>query len=326
MPCLVAFAAIVLAMPWLAHDERATDSDRSRDRAAPVPPGEASSIAAVAHDPLVGLWSAFRPGGDGEPVRFYYFHGDGHGLYRYGRVGATNTNSFDYAVDGDVVTLEFRKTGARHRVHFAIESGDHGRALVLDGDPKTGGRARYDLVRPDPVAPHEACAGAPVAGRMWMDRTGFATGGYGFGLYQLRCAGIDGRGTGWYHRGDFDDWTTESLIYRIAGDRLELQFATGSRLESTPFVVAGDDVRTLTLTADPRDFWHGHRYVDVGASFGSAALDFATPGSTLPADATAEFIPGQDTAASSPRAGEAVAGPPPSGRIAPRPSAFVDGS
>lgn len=288
MSCLVAFAAASLAMPVLVQHECDEGLEPSRDRAAPAPPADALHATAAAHDPLVGLWSAFGPGGDGEPVRFYYFHGDGHGLYRYGRVGATNTNSFDYTVDGDVVTVVFRKTGARHRVHFAVESDGQGNALVLEGDPKTGGRARYHLVRPDPVAPHEVCAGAPVAGRMWMDRTAFATGGYGFDLYQLRCAGIDGRGTGWFHRGDFDDWTTESLVYRIAGDRLELQFATGARPESTPFVVAGDDVRTLTLASDPRDFWHAHRYIDVGASFGSAALDFATPGSTLAADATVD--------------------------------------
>lgn len=228
------------------------------------------AAAARGSDPLVGLWSAHAPGGAGEPVQFYYFHGDGHGLYRYGRVGSTNTNSFDYTVNGDVVTLTFRKTGARHDVHFEIERGATVPVLVLADDPRAGGQRRYALQRQDPVE-HDAtgeCFGAPVAGRLWLDRTSYATGGYGFGLYQLRCGGIDGRGTGWFHRGDFDDWTTESLVYRIAGNEIELQLANTAATERTRFTVRGAEPRVLELASDPRDFWHAHRYVDVGPSFG----------------------------------------------------------
>lgn len=258
-PLLAAFALAVAAVPLATHDWRACSD-----------PQQSTATEIAAPDALVGLWSAHPRGGDGEPLRFYYFHGDGHGLYRYGRVGASNTNSFDYTIDGDVVTIVFRKTGARHAVRFAIEPGEGTPVLVLDGDPRAGGRRRYAQQRPDPIehAGDPPCMGAPVAGRLWLDRTAYATGGYGFGLYQLRCAGIDGRGTGWFHRGDFDDWTTESLVYRIVDDRLELQFATTAGVEITRFVVGAGDPRTLELATDPRDFWHAHRYVDVGASFG----------------------------------------------------------
>lgn len=265
---VVAFGLAVAVVPLLT----APEPDAPRAAATIVEPAE------VGGDPLVGLWSAHAPGVEGDPVQFYYFHGDGHGLYRYGRVGATNTNSFDYTVDGDVVTIAFRKTGARHRVHFAIEAGHGPPVLILDGDPKAGGRRRYAQLRPDPVAPHDgaSCGGAPLGGRMWMDHVRFATGGYGFGLYQLRCAGIDGRGTGWFHRGDFDDWTTEALVYRIVGGRIELQFATGSGTEVTGFAVEPGDPATLTIAGDPRDFWHPHRYVDAGPAFG--ALGAPGPG------------------------------------------------
>jgi hypothetical protein len=172
----------------------------------------------------------------------------------------------------------FRKTGARHDVHFAIERGGASPVLVLDDDPRAGGQRRYALQRPDPVE-HDAaaeCFGAPLAGRLWLDRTSYATGGYGFGLYQLRCAGIDGRGTGWFHRGDFDDWTPVSLVYRIVGDTIELQLATTAGVERTHFAVHGTEPRVLDLATDPRDFWHAHRYIDVGASFGQHDLAWIT--------------------------------------------------
>ncbi len=262
------FALAVAAVPAAIH-LRTGPPD-----AASSPAPSARQIAA--EDPLVGLWSAHPPGGQGQPVQLYYFHGDGHGLYRYGRVGATNTNSFDYTVGDGVVTLVFRKTGGRHPVQFSIDADGEERRLVLEQDPRAGGRQRYVQVRSEPASPHEAptgagsesCGGSPVAGRLWLDRTAFATGGYGFGLYQLRCGGIDGRGTGWFHRGDFDDWTTEALNYRVAGGRIELQFAATTGVETTEFTVTPGEQRTLSLASDPRDFWHPHRYVDAGPSFG----------------------------------------------------------
>lgn len=224
-----------------------------------------------ADDPLVGLWSAHPMGGEGEPVQFYYFHGDGHGLYRYGRVGATYTNSFDYEVDGDTLALTFRKTGAEHEIEFHVREEGGASVLELADDPRAGGRRRYVQARSEPVAPHAERERVGVPGRMWIDRTDYATGGYGFMLYQLRGAGIDGRGTGWFHRGDFDDWSTESLVYRIVGDRLELQFFSGGTREVTDFALAQGDPATLVLEHDPRDYWHPHRYLDAGPSFGAAS-------------------------------------------------------
>jgi hypothetical protein len=251
------------AAPDLARSQPAVPADADRQRA------------------LSGIWSRYEPGVSGEPVRFYYFHGDGTGLYRYGKVGLTNTNSFDYDVVGDRLVLDFRKSGDHHEVAFTLERGrEHGEDrdwLELRGDPREPGPTRY-FRRSEAIVEPDAAAGAgpAPAGHMWIDLQRYATGGQGFALYQLRGAGIDGRGTGWFHRGDFDDWSTESLGYRIVGDRLELELTLAEQSEITSFVVRteADGRRWLELADDPRDFWHPHRYLDVGPSFGAALAPF----------------------------------------------------
>jgi hypothetical protein len=252
---LLAFAAAVIAVPL------AVGRAPCREHVA--------APTAAADDPLIGLWSAHPAGAEGTPVKFYYFHGGGHGLYRYGKVGSTFTNSFDYTVDGDVVTLAFRKTGAVHPVSFRVVEEHGASVLELADDPRAGGAQRYVQVRNEPVDPHVEPSAGGIGGRMWLDRTGYATGGYGFSLYQLRAPGIDGRGTGWFHRGDFDDWSTESLVYRLHGDSLELEFHDTPGHEHTRFEVIAGEPRTLVLEQDPRDWWHPHRYLDAGPSFGA---------------------------------------------------------
>ncbi|MFZ9889873.1 MAG: hypothetical protein ACO3JL_20445, partial [Myxococcota bacterium] len=80
---------------------------------------------------------------------------------------------------------------------------------------------------------------------------------------------IDGRGTGWFHRGDFDDWSTESLTYRLHGDIVELRFELTGEVFQTPFALrqsSGEGVE-LRLDEDPRNFWHRAAYQDMGRSF-----------------------------------------------------------
>jgi len=271
---LVLYAAVVLAVPFVfgrllgPSRPHATTLDAESQRA------EARVLA--------GLWSQHEAGGTGAPVAFYYFHGDGHGLYRYGRVGYTNTNSFDYAVSGRTLTLVFRKTGERHTIEFTIEHREGQDWLSLTSDPRSETPTRYFRQR-GPVDGHfmpllmdEVNAGAAPAGHMWIDQQKFATGGAGFSFYQFRSAGIDGRGVGWHHRGDFDDWSTESLVYRVIGDRLELEFTLAGKRAHTSFVVTprkGDEPAVLWLQSDPRDFWHSHRFKDAGPSWGHLPAD-----------------------------------------------------
>ncbi len=258
------------------------------ERVAPVDPETivAEADAEGAEDveavrALAGLWWKQLPGTDGSPVGFYYFHGDGKGLYRYGKVGLNNTHSFDYSVRDGQLVLEFRKTGVRHAIEYRVESDGDIDWLTLGYDPEEQAHGtRYFRDRPGPIAPHAPLGdelGTPPAGHMWIDLQPYATGGGGFHFYQFRPAGIDGRGVGWFHRGDFDDWSTEAFTYRIAGDVLDVHFTIADQGEMTRFVVEDGDPRMLRLQTDPRDYWHPHAYVDMGVSFGGmpASLQLA---------------------------------------------------
>ncbi len=243
-------------------------------------------------DDLKGLWSRYptTTGRDDEPMGFYYFHTGGIGLYRYGQIGFNTTNSYTWRVDhddnGPIVKLRFTKTGEVQRLSFSIER-DGQSVLVLPVDPKQPGvdNARYTFMPPaalssllpeldDDDAAVDASDATRLDHRLWIDDVEFATGGHSFRLYQLRAAGIDGRGTGWLHIGDFNDWSTESLSYRQlrngAGviDRLDLKFPLrrDHTLTSVQVFVV-DNKRTLRLQNDPRDFGASHDYKDGGPSF-----------------------------------------------------------
>lgn len=282
-PCALlglALALPMLASVWLAAPEPVDQLDQLDQLA----DGEAEE------DPLRGLWTRYDARGEGDPLRFWYFHGDGKGLYRYGKVGLANTHSFDYAFDGRTradgrvdVTLRYRKTGESHAIAASIEREGNATYLTLHGDPEEPG-ARYRkvesdldfaaLARPQSEPEVEPTGAANIGDRIWIDYRSFATGGAEFHMYQLGKTAIDGRGVGWFHRGDFDDWSTESLTYRIAGDELELFFDLREEPNVTSFrVVEGERGRELVLDADPRDYWAHHRYRDGGRSFGSAAFD-----------------------------------------------------
>lgn len=259
-----------------------------------APPATAPFVAGACDDVascgLRGLWSRHPDSSrEDDPVAFYYFHERGLGLYRYGQIGHNTTNSYTWHVDdtaeGSVLELRFTKTGVVQRVPFRV---DHeGRpTLVLAVDPKQPGvkEARYAFVPPPALgtvapdlvddAPEVSTVDARIDHRLWIDEVKFATGGMGFRLYQLRAAGIDGRGTGWFHVGDYDDWSTESLGYRLLRgadggiDRLDLQFPLANTRHTTALsLFAVDDGRVLRLSSDPRDFNASHDYKDGGPSF-----------------------------------------------------------
>ncbi|HVI00622.1 MAG TPA: hypothetical protein VM869_18015 [Enhygromyxa sp.] len=233
-----------------------------------------------AEDPLHGMWMRYETRGEGDPLRFWYFHGDGKGLYRYGKVGLANTHSFDYDIEGTELYLRFRKSGKEHVMFVDLERDQQGRAwMSLRDDPYEPG-ARYRRVDSEidfAAATREwapAGGGEGLGDRLWIDYQTFASGGAEFHMYQLAKTAIDGRGVGWFHRGDFDNWSTESLTYRIDGQRLELFFDIREEPNVTTFrVVDGPHGRELVLDADPRDYWATHRYRDGGRSFGTSAFD-----------------------------------------------------
>ena len=229
-----------------------------------------------AADPLKGLWFRHEPGGLGAPVRFYYFHGDGNGLYRYGRLGYTNTNSYDYALKDHTLTLSFRKTGVEHQTKFRLETKDGLEWLILENDPKEPGaryfKERQQMSQGPLQLPTVETNSDPnitkIDGYMWIDATEFKTGGSGFAIYQFREAGIDGRGTGWFHQGDFNDWSTESLQYRMYQNHLELAFELRPENHTTQIkLCTKDKKRWLHLEEDPRNFWHRRCFQEMGKSF-----------------------------------------------------------
>ncbi len=241
----------------------------------------------AAASPIVGLWSrtptSTQPD---DPVRFYFFHDSGIGLYRYGKIGMNNTNSFDWKVSGESLELRFRKTGEVKRSKFAV----HNAQLVLQDDPKepdekdvaytyvpaTRDDNHYAILAPDlegfgSDVNASTAPSARIGGRLWMHQQKFATGGNAFGLYQLKEQAIDGRGIGWHHIGDFDDWSTEALAFRTTNaDAASVTFDFTLRHEhATSALRRNGDV--LTLNTDPRNFWHIGAYHDAGPSFGALA-------------------------------------------------------
>ena len=113
------------------------------------------------------LWRAVPgQGARQDTLRFWYFHGDGNGLYRYGTIGLNNTHSFDYEVVPGGVQLRFRKSGATHVVQARVEDTPSGPSLTLDPDPEDPG-ASYRLER-GPVARGFAPAAEESKGVEWI--------------------------------------------------------------------------------------------------------------------------------------------------------------
>jgi hypothetical protein len=276
---LVAALLCTLALPWVPSE---APTPIGLDTHPETCPEDQVTDAPAIDARLAGLWQRHETLHEGDPMRFYFFHPDGFGIYRYGKVGLTNTHSFDYGGSQGVVDLRFRKTGEAHAVRYRFEQSGGRTWLVLAGDPREeAAEVRYFK----PEGPNQlACAlgpltlpdladGTPPTGalgnRLWGEEVRYATGGMGFSIYQLQPQAIDGRGVGWHHRGDYDEWTTEALTFRQQGERLALSFPLRHEVASTSLALwtGNDGVRRLRIDEDPRDFWRPHTYRDMGPSF-----------------------------------------------------------
>ena len=284
-------STLVLGMwTWLAFFAADLENEQSHSRYAACPHSEnaAASFGDSDEDKqLLGLWNWVPDLPEGHPpprkdlVRFYYFHEGGIGLYRYGRRGFNNTNSFDWQRNGDELWLKFRKTGATHKISFRLQN--NGEELSFQDDPRELGQARYRRAR-GPVDAQiqfwpatamarlgDAMDDKPtLSGHMWIDVKAYETGGMGFSMYQFAPAALDGRGVGWHHRGDFDDWSTETLHYRVEKNALHLKFDRNGEIHRTPFWLEQKEHTLLQVHSDPRNWWQRSEFALMGRSFAAA--------------------------------------------------------
>jgi len=216
---------------------------------------------------IQGLWDRVAPS-SGPEVQFYYFHTNDLGLFRFGSTALNHTQMFRRRWRRGRLEIVFSKTGARHVTDVALERDDRGRRiLVLASDPRNGGRpARYRR-RTDRGPRLRAGADRPEdpLARMWMHQRVLARGARDFRIYQFRPADDDGAGTGWFHVGDYDEWTTEALGFHRAPGRILLRFTARGDAAVTPMrIEASEGGRALHLAQDPRYFGRGLTYDDVG--------------------------------------------------------------
>ncbi len=117
-----------------------------------------------------------------------------------------------------------------------------------------------------------------IGGHLWMhldqpgsDRTHFR-------MYQFNPTGSDGRGTGWYHEGDFTEWLTETLRYEVRGQKLILHFELANETVETAFRIertgeGKDRAPRLVVDPDPRRYWKGYDYYASKDAAGAAWLE-----------------------------------------------------
>lgn len=218
---------------------------------------------------LQGIWDRVDAE-DGPPVQFYYFHTDDSGLYRFGSTDLNHTEMFRHRWRRGGLEIVFRKTGERwvSAVHEAKDAAG-GRVLVIESDPRNDGRPTRYRLRTG-AGPRLEAAG-PVPGskdgfaRMWMHRRDLVKGRLDFRIYQFQPASESGHGTGWFHHGDFEEWTTESLRYHRGDKGLHLHFIQRDEWGYSSFEVAErDGRRLLRLERDPRYFGRASEYRDAG--------------------------------------------------------------
>lgn len=231
---------------------------------------------------LRGIWDRLETRG-GPPVQFYYFHDDRLGLFRFGTTALNHTETFRVRRRRGALELTFNKTGARHRTKVRTMTGPRGeQILVLSSDPRNGGRSTRYRRRPNPSARVREASKDPFA-RMWMHRRPLVGSREDFRIYQFRPADAKGHGTGWFHVGDFDEWTTEALTYHRERKGLHLRFDQRGESAFSHFAIERSaDGRRLRLARDPRYFGRSLGYKDVGPNLmGTATAEEPGPLSPL---------------------------------------------
>ncbi|NJK88554.1 MAG: hypothetical protein HC923_03580 [Myxococcales bacterium] len=213
---------------------------------------------------LRGIWD--REGAsDLKRVDFYYFHQGDLGLFRFGTTDRNHTEMFRFKKTWRGLEISFKRTGERAFSKMQlVERPDGRRALVLESDPRNGGRRTTYVHRAAPTSQLVPAAKDDFA-RMWMHRRPRLHGGLDFRIYQFQPANASGHGRGWYHEGDYDEWTTESLTYHKGQDTLHLRFDEPREIAASPYQLnRSRKAAVLGLDADPRWFGRPSRFEDTG--------------------------------------------------------------
>lgn len=217
---------------------------------------------------LTGIFYSVTPTKDDlhSDLRFYYFHGNGIGLLRYGKVGLNNTESFHYETTDDVLSLRFNKTGHVVQTRYALTETEGKTLLTL---PDFVDQKDRELIKE--TSPNLSLLNWPQGkslDRMWTYLLQSADNHLSFKMYQLRKADDTGHGEGWYHEGDFDNWYTEHLKFYRGETEMTFHFGLKNEKAETTYVHVTDATTPmLVLEKDPRHFWTTTHYMDGGESF-----------------------------------------------------------
>lgn len=253
-------------MPWPGHPwPKKTKAEK------PAPVASAPTAVPEAKLQLSGLWERTDLP-EKDDVRFYFFHPSGIGLYRFGKLGLNHTHMFRYVQAGSKLAIVFSRSGEHHEMTVSQRRRGEASFITLSDDPREGGKAMSYRRRPMPNAQDLDFDAAPTGfDRMWIHTLRSQKGADAFAMYQFQKPDASGRGNGWFHHGDYDEWTTESLNYVKRGQTLELNFELMRQRTQTRFELSRSaDGRLLRLERDPRGFWQQRRFLDQGPSFAMA--------------------------------------------------------
>lgn len=259
---LVLAAGSIAWLPWPGEPWPEKQDDTRKRGPVQRAPAPARQTA------LAGLWERTDLP-EKDDVRFYFFHPSGIGLYRFGKLGLNHTHMFRYVQAGSKLAIVFSRSGEHHELTVSRRRQGDGLFLTLSEDPREQGKSMTYRRRVMPNDEPSDFTSAPAGfNRMWIHTLRSQKGTDAFAMYQFQKPDDSGRGRGWFHHGDYDEWTTESLEYVKRGKTLQLNFELVEQQTQTGFAVRRTgDGRVLELERDPRGFWQRRVFVDQGPSF-----------------------------------------------------------
>ncbi len=253
---------------------------------------------------LFGLWDLSRsekPSSKSE--RYYYFHpepnskGQYIGLYRYGTKTLNATRSFTWSLKNNEVKFVMNNTKHKYRSEVKVTKSGRIRhaKFVLQNDPfNLGEKSTFklrpmeasndlndvvrtlDLARNIPfresmLEAHPMLQSSSKLARVWFDFQDKNR--QRFRMYQFARNNPSDVNRGWYHEGDFSDWTTETFEYtthtkRDGSEEFVFKFLDRKQKAKAKFKIESKgEKNSIIIVNDPRNYGLTTRYSDEGPSF-----------------------------------------------------------